>query len=240
VYTSTSDVPFKYRIVEVVPGLARDGVRTPGTPDSRIGYDPTEYHISISIIQDPVTGALTTANPDMPVVIDGGGPVLFTNMRVWEVSWDTNGGTSPAPSVVRVIHEESVTDKNTMPSDPTRPGYAFKGWFTQPAGGTAYDGTAPVIDDITLYAQWEAIEYTIIYDIGEHGTWNAADYTYKRYYDDLTPEGPDPDAYGNHDDHWFFVKWDITVSDKVTGSVTYTALWEEEGKYIISYYPGDG
>ncbi len=43
----------------------------------------------------------------------------------------------------------------SAPTEPTRDGYIFEGWYTSPAGGTKYDFEKNVAkDDITLYASW--------------------------------------------------------------------------------------
>lgn len=67
-------------------------------------------------------------------------------------TFDTAGG-STAP-------EPQTTDSGcpvTAPSDPTREGYAFTGWFTAPTGGTAWDFATPATSEATLYAQWQPI-----------------------------------------------------------------------------------
>ena len=43
------------------------------------------------------------------------------------------------------------------PGIPTRSGYAFKGWFTAPTGGSEWDFGTVIDRDIHLYAHWEEI-----------------------------------------------------------------------------------
>lgn len=45
-------------------------------------------------------------------------------------------------------------NKLVKPSDPTREGYAFAGWCTDEACTKAYDFSAAVTADMTLYAKW--------------------------------------------------------------------------------------
>ncbi|MCI7745668.1 MAG: InlB B-repeat-containing protein, partial [Collinsella sp.] len=42
----------------------------------------------------------------------------------------------------------------TKPADPTREGYTFGGWYTDEACTKAYDFSAAVTADMTLYAKW--------------------------------------------------------------------------------------
>ena len=45
-------------------------------------------------------------------------------------------------------------NKLVKPSDPTREGYVFAGWYTDEACTKAYDFSSPVTTDMTLYAKW--------------------------------------------------------------------------------------
>ncbi|XID92529.1 S-layer homology domain-containing protein [Paenibacillaceae bacterium WGS1546] len=69
------------------------------------------------------------------------------------VTFDKNGGdTEATPSTLIVTDGETAA---ALPAPPTRPGYAFVGWNTQPnGGGTGFDDTTVVSGDVTVYAQW--------------------------------------------------------------------------------------
>ena len=70
-------------------------------------------------------------------------------------SFDTTGGsTAPAAQT------NGSGCLATAPTDPTRDGYTFTGWFTAPTGGTSWDFTTPVTSDSTLYAQWQPVAVT--------------------------------------------------------------------------------
>lgn len=59
----------------------------------------------------------------------------------------------------QTIRKGTVLEK---PQDPVRDGYAFKGWFN---GEAAYDFTQVVNEDLTLTAKWEAIKYSVTFEV---------------------------------------------------------------------------
>lgn len=70
-------------------------------------------------------------------------------------------------SVPEYSEDQKVVDGETAtrPADPTRPGYAFRGWSTGYSNDSPlYDFSTPVTSDILLYAQWDSYPYTIRYD----------------------------------------------------------------------------
>lgn len=74
----------------------------------------------------------------------------------YEVTFDKNGGDTEAnPSVISVREEHSVED---LPEPPTRTGYTFTEWNTEPDGtGTEFTEETPVTEDITVYAVWTEV-----------------------------------------------------------------------------------
>jgi len=73
---------------------------------------------------------------------------------------DWTGGTVPATQTT--IPSGFLYN----PGDPSRVGYAFKGWFDNKAGtGSAWNFlTSKVSKDMVLYAKWEAISYAVNYN----------------------------------------------------------------------------
>ena len=67
------------------------------------------------------------------------------------VTFNSNGGSTVA--------SQTVVDgsKATKPSDPTKSGYTFGGWYTNSACTTAYSFDTAVTADITLYAKWTTV-----------------------------------------------------------------------------------
>ncbi|MCL1947002.1 MAG: InlB B-repeat-containing protein [Chitinivibrionia bacterium] len=77
------------------------------------------------------------------------------------VSFNSNGATA-------VSQTKNVADgsKITQPSNPTRNGYAFDGWFKNAALTNLWNFASDVVtQDITLFAKWAPISYTISYEL---------------------------------------------------------------------------
>lgn len=67
------------------------------------------------------------------------------------VRFETNGGSMIASQKV------AVGTAATRPKNPTKDTYNFLGWYLDEALTQAYDFSAPVTGDITLYAKWERV-----------------------------------------------------------------------------------
>lgn len=66
----------------------------------------------------------------------------------YTVTFDSNGGSAVSPQTV------NYGSKISRPSNPTRSGYTFVGWYKNSALTTAYDFDAAVTGNMTLYAKW--------------------------------------------------------------------------------------
>ena len=77
----------------------------------------------------------------------GGGGMTTTTFTV---TFETNGGSA--------VKNASVSSGKTLsrPDDPTKEGYRFDGWYTDKNLTKAYDFSAKVTSDMTLYAKWMA------------------------------------------------------------------------------------
>ena len=75
---------------------------------------------------------------------------LKTKSLYKTVTFNSNGGSSVAAQTV------DNGGKATKPTDPTRSGYTFGGWYTNSSCTTAFDFNSTVTSDITLYAKWTA------------------------------------------------------------------------------------
>lgn len=80
------------------------------------------------------------------------------------ISFDLCGGSGAAESMTTGTDGRLVS----LPEAPTRSGYTFKGWFTEPTGGTRITADTVFDADATVYAQWTP-EYGIVE--GADGVW---------------------------------------------------------------------
>ena len=172
----------------------RDGYTFKGWWNGDTAYD----------FAQPVTGNLTlTARWERDA------PVMHT------VTLDAGNGSQPVR--VTVVDGEPVG----RPADPTRDGYAFKGWTLD---GQPYDFAQPVTGDITLTAQWEKLaEYTVTFDT--QGGTPVASQTVTENGTVTRPADPTRDGYT-------FKGWQLGGADfdfmtPITGNITLTAVWEE-------------
>ena len=90
------------------------------------------------------------------------------------VSFNSNGhGHTPDPQTVK------TGELVTKPSDPTAVGYVFNGWYTDSSCTQAFNFKSSVTADITLYAGWSAIRYTVKFDSnGGVGTMASQSFVY--------------------------------------------------------------
>lgn len=82
--------------------------------------------------------------------------------QTFTVTFDPNmgSGSTEPPTVIQVVYGGTY---HTLPII-SRTGYTLNGWFTETNGGTAVKSTDVVVDDHTLYAQWTANTYTVVFD----------------------------------------------------------------------------
>ncbi len=82
---------------------------------------------------------------------------------VYSVTFNSNGGTEVQPQSV------DEGDKATKPEDPERNGYKLDGWYLDSMLTEVYDFSTPVTADITVFAKWTSIGYSVISVTGLSG-----------------------------------------------------------------------
>ncbi|MCM1513895.1 MAG: InlB B-repeat-containing protein [Anaeroplasma bactoclasticum] len=81
----------------------------------------------------------------------------------YNINYVLDGGTLSSDAPTTYVEETGV-----KLGVATRLGYTFVGWFTDPECTNAIEEiAADSKGDVTVYASWEAVEYTITYEVGE-------------------------------------------------------------------------
>ena len=82
--------------------------------------------------------------------------------KKYTVTFNANGGTV-TPDTMTLTHGDVYGELPT----PTRDGYTFAGWFTDPNGGAKVEQGDVVTASHTLYAQWTANEYDVTFNAND-------------------------------------------------------------------------
>ena len=136
----------------------------------------------------------------------------------YTITFDTNGGSEIAP-----ITQDYGTEI-TVPDNPTRKGYTFKGWDKE------IPETMPA-ENITLKAQWEINQYTITFDT--NGGSEIAPITQDYGTKITTPDNPTRKGYT-------FKGWDKEIPETMPAeNITVKAQWEIN-QYTITFDTNGG
>ena len=167
--------------------------------------------------------------------------LLYHIMGYPVVTFDSMGGSDVDPYTG--TSSSYVMSEENRPEDPTKAGHTFTGWYkdadcTQPFTF----GTDSVKEHITLYAGWDAIEYTVHFDLGEvEGT---APQDQKVDYGKLIqqPENPvDSSEDARTFLGWYFEDALWSFTSPVEGDMTLVAHWSEPGvEYVTVTFDGNG
>jgi uncharacterized repeat protein (TIGR02543 family) len=94
-------------------------------------------------------------------------PIQYT------ITFNSQGGSD-----VQAVTEPAGTQV-PEPATPTRAGHTFQGWYGAASGGTKYTWPHTLNAGATMYAQWQAITYTVKYNAnGGTGTMTPSTHTY--------------------------------------------------------------
>jgi uncharacterized repeat protein (TIGR02543 family) len=92
--------------------------------------------------------------------------VVFTaewQANTLTITYDSNGGSSVTDGDATTVSGGTIS---TLPTNPTRTGYTFAGWYTATSGGTQITTSSPhgQTSNFTLYARWIGNTLNITYD----------------------------------------------------------------------------
>ena len=138
----------------------------------------------------------------------------------YTVSFETNGGTAII-SITDIVSHSKITE----PTEPTKEGYTFGGWYTDSLTTAPYDFEAGVTGNITLYAKW--IPNTYLVTFNSNGGSTVTQQTIEHGSKAETPIVPTKAGYQ-------FVCWHLQgVEDAfdfdtaITSNITLVATWNE-------------
>ena len=229
-----------------------DNENLTGSPVTAIGGAETgnkEYWAKWEINQYTVTVKPENGKADITITQDYGTPITaptltregytfkgwdkeipetmpaenITVKAQWEINqytiaFDTNGGSEIAP-----ITQDYGTEI-TAPDNPTRKGYAFKGWDKE------IPETMPA-ENITVKAQWEINQYTIAFDT--NGGSEIAPITQDYGTEITAPDNPTRKGYT-------FKGWDKEIPETMPSeNMTVKAQWEIN-QYTITFDTNGG
>lgn len=188
------------------------------------------------------SGAKYTGNANLTLY------AVWTPIK-YTVTYNANGGTG-APSNQTKTYGVDLTLSSTKP---TRMGYTFSKWNTKADGkGTNYNSGAKYTgnENLTLYAQWNPIKYTIRYETAG-GTITSSSYTTSYTINDSVTI-PNAAKTGHTFDGWRITKtdgnWTNTTKNYQSqtwkagesyGSPTLTAQWTPI-TYAVKYHANGG
>lgn len=150
------------------------------------------------------------------------------------VKFAVDGGT-PAPEIQTIDKNKTVKKPDTNPS---KPGFTFKGWYTDENFTTQYDFTKPVTENLTLYAKYEANPGTVVKHTVSFDTDGGTGVGPVEVEDGKTVSAPNP---APTKDGNTFVKWtlngaDYNFSAPVKSSMTLKAVWKVNEQTVTLKY----
>lgn len=183
--------------------------------------------------------------------------------KTYTITFDANGGNI-TENTKEVVYN-STKNNNVSSLDPTKTGYIFNGWYTERTEGiqvyknngssnansnTFWNSNNQWVytDDITLYAQWTPITYTITYN--GNGSTSGSTPQSSHTYDEakkLTENGFERTGFE-------FVGWStqatgskqysnsesvVNLSSQNGSKITLYAVWKEE-EYTITFNANGG
>ena len=152
------------------------------------------------------------------------------------VTFDSNGGEGTMKPQKFEVGYETALNQNGF----TRVGYTFAGWNKAADGsGDEVADLNGISDDITLYAQWEVVYYTVTWvdaygkEINKVGD--------LKYGDDVPTYDGEPAKEADAQYTYEFAGWEPSDVTKVTGDITFKPKFNEIlNKYTITWQNEDG
>lgn len=140
-------------------------------------------------------------------------------MQEFDVTFVLGNGD---PNVVKTVEYEETAE---APDDPTRTDYIFTGWYTDAAFTTAWDDTAPIYADTTVYAGWIPAYYTVTFDSNGGSPVPSQQVAYEG----IPTQPADPTKDGYILKGWILdgtpYNFDVPVTEDITLIATWNKVW---------------
>jgi uncharacterized repeat protein (TIGR02543 family) len=146
----------------------------------------------------------------------------------YTISFDSNGGS--AVDNFLVAEGSAIGDLPTT----TRAGYTFAGWWTAATGGSQINANTIPADNVTYYAHWDKIKYTITFNANK-GKISKADAKKTIEPGKAIGKLPIPKRTGYTFKGWYTTKaagTKLKATTKITANKTYYAHWSAK-KYTV-------
>ena len=177
-------------------------------------YTPTgtlAYKVSVLAENPEDTTKYTTKTANLNIIVE----------QEYTVTFNSNEGSAVSNQTIM------AGQKVTRPTDPTKAYNNFLGWYKESTFTNLWDFDADVVtDNITLYAKWEAITYTVSFN--SNGGSAVSNQTINAGQKATRPTDPTK-AYNNflgwYKENTLTNLWDFDT-DVVTGNTTLYAKWE--------------
>jgi uncharacterized repeat protein (TIGR02543 family) len=150
-------------------------------------------------------------------------------LKAYQVTFDSNGGSK--------IKSQEVGEglKVTKPSNPTKAGYKFDGWYLD---DKKFDFNTKITTDITLTAKWIELEkYTVTFDTDGGSEISSKEVSEGEKV--AKPSNPTKAGY-------VFKEWQLdgktyNFNSPVTKNITLKAVWTKElAKYTVTFDSNGG
>jgi uncharacterized repeat protein (TIGR02543 family) len=203
--------------------LPETTVVTLPTPPTKTGYIFGGWYTAPSGGGTEFT-ASTTVTADITVYAKW-------NSYTYTVTFNSQSATVEASPTSKTVASPDTT-VGTLPTEPTKTGYIFGGWWTSPGGGgTQFTASTTVTGNITVYARWDSYTYTVAFD-SQSATVEASP-TSKAVASPNTTVGTlptEPTKTGYNFGGWWTSPGgggtQFTASTTVTGNITVYARWD--------------
>ena len=136
-------------------------------------------------------------------------------INYYTVTFNSNGGSSVGS---QTISENTYVSR---PTNPTRSGYIFDGWYYN---GTLYNFNTPITKNITLSASWKAnvSYYTVSFD-SNGGSYVSSQTVVSGSY---ASRPANPTRSGYTFDGWYYSGTPYNFNSAVNKNITLSAMWK--------------